>query len=87
VSLEFTSDGVASTTVGLTAMHNNNGTEKIIGFDNVAVTLLQPSSIGESCIASPLRPTAVYDLLGRRQDNTPTTQKGIHVVGGKKIAK
>jgi len=87
VSLEFTSDGVASTTVGLTAMHNNNGTEKIIGFDNVAVTLLQPSSIGESCIASPLHPTAVYDLLGRRQDNTPTTQKGIHVVGGKKIAK
>ncbi len=39
MSVGFESDGVASTTIALVAMHNNNGTEKIIGFDNVRLLL------------------------------------------------
>ena len=39
VTLQFQSDGQSSTTLCLTAMHNYNGSEKIIGFDNVRLTL------------------------------------------------
>ena len=39
MSVGFESDGVASTTIALVALHNNNGTEKIIGFDNVRLLL------------------------------------------------
>ena len=35
VSLDFESDGEASTTIQLAAIHNSDGSEKIIGFDNV----------------------------------------------------
>ena len=38
MSTGFVSDGTSSTTIALVAMHNNNGTEKIIGFDNVRLT-------------------------------------------------
>ena len=38
MSVDFLSDGQASTTVALVAMHNSNGSEKIIGFDNVRLT-------------------------------------------------
>ena len=37
MNLEFESDGQSATTIRLTAMHNNNGSEKIIGFDNVVL--------------------------------------------------
>ena len=40
VKLQFTSNGEASTTIRLSAMHNDNGSEKIIGFDNVRLTYL-----------------------------------------------
>ena len=40
MNVTFQSDGRSSTTVALVAMHNNNGTEKIIGFDNVRLTTL-----------------------------------------------
>ncbi len=40
MSVTFQSDGRSSTTVALVAMHNNNGTEKIIGFDNVSLNTL-----------------------------------------------
>jgi len=39
VTLAFESDGQASTTVQLAAIHNSAGSEKIIGFDNVRLTL------------------------------------------------
>ena len=38
VSLSFKSDGKATTTVSLSAYHNNNGSEKIIGWDNIVIT-------------------------------------------------
>ena len=37
VTLPFESDGHASTTILLSAIHNSNGSEKIIGFDNVRI--------------------------------------------------
>ena len=37
-SVEFESDGVASTVVRLEAVHTSNGSSKIIGFDNVVIT-------------------------------------------------
>ena len=38
VSLDFKSDGNAITTVSLSAYHNDNGSEKIIGWDNLVLT-------------------------------------------------
>ncbi|MBO7069104.1 MAG: glycoside hydrolase family 88 protein [Bacteroidaceae bacterium] len=38
VSLDFKSDGNAITTVSLSAYHNNNGSEKFIGWDNIVLT-------------------------------------------------
>ena len=38
VSLQFESDGSASTTIQLAAIHNSDGSEKIIGFDNILIT-------------------------------------------------
>ncbi|MBQ9362450.1 MAG: BNR-4 repeat-containing protein [Bacteroidaceae bacterium] len=38
LSLQFESDGVASTTIQLDAIHTSNGSEKIIGFDNILIT-------------------------------------------------
>ena len=47
-SLPFSSDGKASTTIRLEAVHTSNGTEKIIGFDNVTLTLTsRPISQGD----------------------------------------
>ena len=45
MTLTFESDGSASTTIRLVAMHNNNGTEKIIGFDNVVLTLSENGDV------------------------------------------
>ena len=36
--LDFSSDGNASTTIRLQAVHTSDGSEKIIGFDNVVIT-------------------------------------------------
>ncbi len=47
-SLTFSSDGKASTTIRLEAVHNSDGKEKIIGFDNVTLTLKsQPGLPGD----------------------------------------
>ncbi len=47
VTLPFNSDGAASTTIQLEAMHNSNGSEKIIGFDNVALTYIDNGILGD----------------------------------------
>ena len=36
--MDFSSDGNASTTIRLQAVHTSDGSEKIIGFDNVVIT-------------------------------------------------
>ncbi len=80
ISLDFESDGSASTTIRLTAMHNNNGTEKIIGFDNVALT--KHTETGLIAPTAPSSDDTLYDLQGRRA-STPT--RGIYVQKRKKI--
>ena len=82
MSLQFESDGEASTTVMLAAMHNDNGSEKFIGFDNVVLTqeivdairTIEPDNTDASDI---------FDLQGRKLSTTP--DKGIYIVKGKKV--
>ena len=84
LELDFESDGLASTTVSLAAMHNSSGSEKIIGFDNVKLIF-----VGSTAISSPAQTqthTAVYDLQGRRMTGQPQ-QKGIYLKQGRKIVK
>ncbi len=83
VTFDFNSDGEASTTIRLSAVHTSNGSSKIIGFDNVVLTSKTPDSIkkisGESS-----RSSVWYDLSGRRIEK-PESQKGIFINNGKKV--
>ena len=82
-SLVFESNGTSSTTVALTAMHNYNGTEKIIGFDNVKLTLDANSAI--QAVENNLPHNhATFDLQGRRLTGN-THQKGLYIQDGKKL--
>ena len=80
MTLDFQSDGISSTTIRLVAMHNNNGTEKIIGFDNVTLTKQVPDAIRN--IQIPEESTPLYDLQGRRVGGI--AKSGILIGKGKK---
>ena len=84
VQIPFSSDGDASTTVLLSAMHNNNGYEKIIGFDNVVLTLQMPDAIEPLSHDKDSADPTVFDLTGRV---VKSPAKGIFIVGGKKVVK
>ena len=82
VQLLFSSNGSSSTTVALSAMHNYNGTEKIIGFDNVKLT----RDITDAIRSIPtVLSDAIYDLQGRHLTAEPQT--GVYISNGKKIIK
>ena len=81
MTLDFQSDGIASTTIRLVAMHNNNGTEKIIGFDNV--TLKKHIVDAVRTPLSPKESTTFYDLQGRKVTGTP--KSGVLIGKGKKL--
>jgi hypothetical protein len=81
MNLDFQSDGIASTIIRLVAMHNNNGTEKIIGFDNV--TLEKHITDAISTPLSPQESTTLYDLQGRKVTGNP--KSGILIGKGKKL--
>lgn len=83
VSIDFETDGETATTVRLEALHNSAGSEKIIGFDNIAIAT---TSTG---IQSPASPTsarfsssALYDLSGRR---VSSPSRGLYISQGRKI--
>ena len=81
MTLDFQSDGIASTTIRLVAMHNNNGSEKIIGFDNVT---LKKHVV--NAIRTPLSQkvsTPLYDLQGRKVSGN--TKSGILIGKSKKL--
>ncbi|MBR1788903.1 MAG: BNR-4 repeat-containing protein [Bacteroidaceae bacterium] len=83
VTLEFESDGAASTTVRLTAMHNSSGSEKIIGFDNVVLTRKGGDGIGHVEVNDKETPRhTIYDLSGRA---VTKPQKGVYVSRGRKF--
>ena len=85
MTLEFESNGKASTTIALTAMHNNNGTEKIIGFDNVVLTRKEVTGVGSVPTNSKKGTTnQVYDLQGR-QTSRSTAAPGIYIHQGHKV--
>ena len=82
VSLDFKSDGAASTTIQLAAIHTSAGSEKIIGFDNVTITRNGSDNINQ--IPAPAAGTgAVYNLAGQKVISPMS--KGIYISGGKKI--
>ena len=83
MTLDFESDGDASTTIQLAAKHTSSGSSKIIGFDNVVIQLngstaiTRPSSTGS--VAG-----ALYDISGRRI-TTKSPQKGLYIKGNRKV--
>lgn len=95
LSLDFESDGEATTTIRLTALHNSDGSEKFIGWDNVQISAIIPDGIR----LTPHPPLlqrggeagAVYDLSGRRIDKSSiinhqsSIRPGIVIVNGQKI--
>ncbi len=96
LTLDFESDGEASTTIQLTAMHNSDGSEKIIGWDNVQIVAKIPDGIGEMKDGREIKEkydAVVYDLSGRRVAHSsiihhPSTIKpGIYIVDGQKIVR
>ena len=81
VSATFESDGIASTTILLSAIHTSNGSEKIIGFDNVEL-ISTPTAIKNVRNRQNSSPSSeVYDLSGRR---IKAPKQGLYVVDGKK---
>ena len=83
-TLELQSDGEASTTIMLSAMHNSNGSEKIIGFDNVVLVAKQSDAIRQ--LQQQGAPSAAYDLQGRRL-SSKSASKGVYILDGKKIVR
>ena len=81
VSATFESDGIASTTILLSAIHTSNGSEKIIGFDNVELVSTPTAVKNVSHSQSSNLSSEVYDLSGRR---IKAPKQGLYVVDGKK---
>ena len=65
-------------------MHNNNGTEKIIGFDNVKLTAKQTDAI--ETITYPMPHRRLFDLQGRPVDEL-SAAKGLYIREGRKLIK
>jgi hypothetical protein len=86
-TLQFESDGEASTTIALSAIHTTNGQSKIIGFDNLVLTYISATDI-HSFHQDPYKPTntATYDLQGRQIDNK-LAKKGIYIQQRRKIVR
>ena len=82
----FNSDGKASTTVSLSAMHNYNGTEKIIGYDNVVLTKNQPTAINHVRNDLNTPDGRTYDLQGRLM-TSGIQNKGLYIVNGQKVVR
>ena len=84
--LQFSSDGKASTTITLSAVHTSDGSEKIIGFDNVKLTTKQTDAIKDlhSQPATLTKTDRLYDLQGRLVKNVTAT-KGLYIQNGLKV--
>ncbi|UKK54242.1 BNR repeat-containing protein [Prevotella sp. E2-28] len=80
MTVNFQSDGVSSTTIRLVAMHNNNGTEKIIGFDHVTLEKHITDAVRHPFPEK--QSTRIYDLQGRRVSGN--AKSGIFVGKGQK---
>ena len=87
VSLDFESDGEASTTIRLSAVHISSGSSKIIGFDNVVLTRQNTDGI-EDFEKKKMRYSenekGIYNITGRKVSSSHL-KKGIYIIEGKKI--
>lgn len=90
VSHTFQSDGEAITTIGFYAIHTSNGTEKILGFDNIALAYT-PTAI-ESISTENSDAVNVYSIDGRiiktqvsKSDATFGLAAGIYIIGKNKV--
>ena len=81
VSLQFVSDGQASTTIRLTAMHNSSNSEKIIGFDNVTLNSKEGDAIN-TINSDFIEKNRIYDLQGRE---IVRPRHGLYISNKKKI--
>lgn len=84
VEQDFESDGENATRISLSAMHNSNGSEKIIGFDNIALVLNPGTGIYSTFDHSASHHGIIYDLQGRRVEKP---NHGIYIQDGKKIVR
>ena len=85
VSLDFESDGEASTTIQLAAIHTSEGSEKIIGWDNVVLTKQVDDGI-EGLTRTTRGDSELYDLSGRRTSEAASQlKKGVYIQQGKKV--
>ncbi len=87
-SVEFASDGEASTTIRLSAVHTSSGSEKIIGFDNVQLIMQHAVGIdGIEDAAGSTEADVYYDLTGR-QTAAPVRsagKKGVYIHRGQMV--
>lgn len=89
VTLPFNSDGKTSTTISLSAIHTANGSEKIIGFDNVMIENANINSIQQINKEDNSTNSAIYTLSGQLVKRPQNTSKhlpaGVYVQGHKKV--
>ena len=81
LSLDFTSDGRATTTISLNATHHTNGSETIIGWDNITIVPKNPNSIID-INKKEVEDNVFYDLSGRK---TFTPTRGIYIQNKRKV--
>lgn len=91
VYYKFQSDGKIVTTIGFYAVHTSSGSEKILGFDNIALSYT-PTAI-ESIVSNQSNAVNVYSIDGRiiktqvsKASATEGLTPGIYIIGNEKIA-
>ena len=92
VSHTFKSDGQAITTIGFSATHSSNGSEKILGFDNIALAYTPQTSISHTA-AQGSNLVDVYSIDGRllkkqapKTKATANLAPGLYIIGKEKVA-
>ena len=86
VTIDFESDGIASTTIALTAMHNYNGTEKIIGFDNVIITKHQSTGIDERLRVGDRRSGMIEKIRNGDDDGEHQSSENVYDLQGHRLS-
>ena len=92
VSHTFKSDGQAITTIGFSATHSSNGSEKILGFDNIALAYTPQTGISHTT-AQGSNLVDVYSIDGRllkkqapKTKATANLAPGLYIIGKEKVA-
>ncbi len=92
VSHDFQSDGQAITTIGFSAIHTSNGSEKILGFDNIALAYTPQTGISHTA-AQGSNLVDVYSIDGRllkkqapKTKATANLAPGLYIIGKEKVA-